>query len=468
MTGVSEYMGTSMLENEYCKESAHLLRTYNNGRGFRYIIKTYGCQMNQHDSEKLAGILQDLAYTPAGSIGEADIILFNTCCVREHAEHKVFGNIGALKALKKEKPDLVIGVCGCMMQQENAAKRLMDRFRFVDLTFGTNHAHMLPQMLRQVVLDRKRVSDTCELGEILEDVPVVREMGPLAWVNIMYGCDNFCSYCIVPYVRGRERSRQPDEIVKEVQGLAEKGYREVTLLGQNVNSYGREHGTGFPELLKRLDSETQMKRIRFMTSHPKDLSDALIDVIASSPRVCNQVHLPMQSGSNAVLEKMNRGYKREDYATLVEKLRRKMPNVGLSTDIIVGFPGETEADFQDTLDMMEKIRFDSAYTFIYSKRSGTAAADMEDQVPAGIRRERLQRLIQLQADITSEKNRAMIGQVYEVLVESESRDKRLLSGRNDAGIMINFAGNPELIGSFVTLRVTEAHTYTLTGEPIRL
>lgn len=452
-----------------CMDSsnADMLRSYNSGRDLKYLIKTYGCQMNQHDSEKLAGILEELAYRPACDIEEADIILFNTCCVREHAEHKVLGNVGALKKLKSEKPDLVIGICGCMMQQENAAKRLMNRFRFVDLTFGTHNAHMLPQMLSKVVIGREKVCDICQVDEVHEGEPVTREKGPLAWVNIMYGCNNFCSYCIVPFVRGRERSREPGEIVKEVQSLSENGYKEVTLLGQNVNSYGHEVGTDFPALLKRLDKETPIDRIRFMTSHPKDLSDELIDVVSSCTRVCKQVHLPIQSGSNAILERMNRRYTREDYFRLIDKLRGRMPDIGLSTDIIVGFPGESERDFQETLEMMEKIRFDSAYTFIFSKRSGTAAADMEEQIPSEVKRERIQKLIKLQSKITLEKNNARIGHTYEVLVESESKDKKLLCGRNDAGYMINFAGSSTLIGSFASIRITHASPHTLSGELVQ-
>jgi tRNA-2-methylthio-N6-dimethylallyladenosine synthase len=440
------------------------LRMYIENRSLKYLIKTYGCQMNQHDSEKLAGILQDLTCTPAADVEDADIILFNTCCVREHAEHKVFGNVGALKKLKSEKPSLIIGVCGCTMQQENAAKHLMGRFPFIDFTFGTQNSGLLPDMLCRVLFEKKRVSDICQLNDAAEDRHIAREKGPLAWVNIMYGCDNFCSYCIVPFVRGRERSRQPDDIVREVQRLSEAGYREATLLGQNVNSYGRDLGTDFPRLLQRLNAETNIDRIRFMTSHPKDLSDDLIDTIASCSRVCKQVHLPMQSGSSAILESMNRRYTREDYFHLVHKLRQRMPDVGLSTDIIVGFPSETEGDFHQTLDMIQSIRFDSAYTFIFSKRSGTAAAKMENQITSDVKHERIGKLIELQKSITLEKNRDRIGQTYKVLVESESKDKRYISGRNDAGLMINFKGDPDLIGGFVSVMVTDVSPHTLFGE----
>lgn len=435
--------------------------------GKRYFIITYGCQMNAHDSEKIAGMLLDLGMVTASMQEDADLIMVNTCCVREHAENRVYGNVGALMNLKKGKPGLLIGVCGCMMQQENAAAKLVSKMRHVDLVFGTHNLHELPELLVNAIVSGKpclRISG--EDGCITEGIPAAREPSVSAFVTIMYGCDNYCSYCVVPYVRGRERSRRPESVIGEIKGLVLSGMKEVTLLGQNVNSYGAGTDTGFPELLERIEAETEgLCRVRFMTSHPKDLSDRLIEVMAKSGIVCKQLHLPVQSGSDRVLKLMNRRYTAEQYLGLIDKLRSAMPGIGLSSDFIVGFPGETEADFLDTLKLVEAVRFNSSYTFKYSKRSGTTAARMEDQIPEDVKKERLARLNALQARITEELDRQAVGRVEEVLVESQSKRRQThVNGKTDLGRTVNFEGGAELIGKLVSVRIAKPMANTLFAE----
>lgn len=435
--------------------------------GKRYSIITYGCQMNAHDSEKIAGMLSAIGMTAAPSQEEADLILINTCCVREHAENRVYGNVGALLNLKRQKPGLIIGVCGCMMQQEKAAAKLVSKMKHVDLVFGTHNLHELPELLVNAITSGKSyVRISKEDWTIVEGVPASRVPSVSAFVTIMYGCDNFCSYCIVPHVRGRERSREPASIIEEIGGLVASGVREVTLLGQNVNSYGAGTATGFPELLEMIGREAgDLLRLRFMTSHPKDLSDRLIEVMANSKVVCNQIHLPVQSGSDRILEQMNRKYTAERYMGLISKLRSAMPGIGLSSDFIVGFPGETEEDFADTLRLVEAARLNSSFTFKYSRRSGTAAAKMEDQIPEDVKKERLARLNALQTKITEELDRQAVGRVEEVLVESQSKRKATeVSGRAEGGRMVNFEGEPSLIGQLVRVHITKAKSNTLYGE----
>ncbi len=437
--------------------------------GKRYHIITYGCQMNAHDSEKIAGILQGLGMQAAADQGDADLILINTCCVREHAENRVYGNVGALMNLKRQKPGLLIGVCGCMMQQEKAAAKLVSKMRHVDLVFGTHNLHELPELLVNAIeSDKSYVRVSQEEGRIVEGLPAVRAESVTAFVTIMYGCDNFCSYCIVPHVRGRERSREPQHIVEEIRGLVEHGVREITLLGQNVNSYRASSGEGFPELLERIEREVPgLARLRFMTSHPKDLSDRLIEVMARSSVVCNQIHLPVQSGSDRILQQMNRRYTAEQYLDLVKKLRVAMPDIGLSSDFIVGFPGETEEDFAETLRLVESVRFNSSFTFKYSRRTGTPAAKMADQVPEDVKKERLARLNALQASITTELDGSAVGRVERVLVESLSkRRKNHVSGRTESGRMVNLEGDAGMIGQIVTVRITKPMANTLFGEII--
>lgn len=432
-------------------------------KGLKYHIITYGCQMNAHESEKVAGILENMGYVPAASKEDADFILFNTCCVRENAEQKTFGNVGRIKKLKEGNKNLLVAVCGCMMQQEAAAQKLVDTFPFVDIVFGTHNLHELSDMVLARLRNAERVySVVAESGKIHEDVPLKRAEGPLATVNIMYGCNNFCSYCIVPYVRGSERSRDAGSIVREIRALSAQGYREVMLLGQNVNSYDGD--TNFSGLLDRICRETDIPRIRFMTSHPKDLSGELIETIASQPRICRHIHLPVQSGSSAILKKMNRKYTREQYAALVEKIRAAIPGIAITTDIIVGFPGETESDFEDTLSLVRELRFDSAFTFVYSKRTGTAAAKMPGQIDAQTQSERITRLVALQNEITEQRNREYEGETVQVLVEGVSaRSPRHVCGRTGTSKMVNFEGGADLVGKFVDVRITKGKKTTLFG-----
>ncbi|HHY82810.1 MAG TPA: tRNA (N6-isopentenyl adenosine(37)-C2)-methylthiotransferase MiaB [Clostridiales bacterium] len=447
------------------------LRTRIEGKGLKYHIVTYGCQMNVHDSEKLAGMLHEIGYAETGQMQEADLILFNTCCVRENAELRVYGNVGALRAYKQANPNSIIGVCGCMMQQPEISDYIRRSFPFVDLIFGTHNLYRFPCLLLQALDSNTTVVEILDSeGAVVEHVPTRRAKGVSAWVTIMYGCNNFCSYCIVPYVRGRERSRHREDILEEVQDLAEEGYKEITLLGQNVNSYGKDLDRQylFHQLLRDINGVNGIERIRFTTSHPKDLSDELIETMAECKKVCRHLHLPIQSGSNRILKAMNRKYTRENYLQLVEKIKKAMPDISLTTDIIVGFPGESEEDFKDTLDIVEKVRYDSAFTFIYSPRRGTPAAKIKDEIPQEDKKERLARLNELVSSISHEKNKAYLGKNVEVLVEGPSKTKAdVLTGRTGTNKTVNFKGDPELIGRFITLRIVEAHVFSLVGELLK-
>ncbi len=439
------------------------------GRGFQYYIESYGCQMNDHDAEKLSGMLQTCGFSPAPSKEEATLLLFNTCCVREHAEKRVFGNIGALKKRKENEPGLLIGVCGCMMQQREVAERLFKRFPFVDLVFGTHELHHFPLLLSRTLAGERVFSVRESDGEIVEGLPVVRGGSFSTFVTIMYGCNNFCSYCIVPYVRGRERSRAPENIVAEVRSLAERGFREITLLGQNVNSYAyADDGVDFPELLRRVSTVEGIERIRFMTSHPKDLSPRLIEAMATLPKVCNHIHLPVQSGSNRILSEMNRRYTREKYLGLVEDIRAAVDGVELTTDIIVGFPGETEEDFEETLALVRQVGFSAAYTFMYSPRLGTRAAEMENQVPEEVKKDRLLRLNVCSAEQLKVGNQKYIGQEGTVLVEGcDRREKAPMAyGKLTNFKMVYFPGDAGLIGSMRHVRITGIQNNSLIGEPV--
>ena len=437
------------------------------GRGFQYYIESYGCQMNDHDAEKLSGMLQTCGFSPAPSKEEATLLLFNTCCVREHAEKRVFGNIGALKKRKEDEPGLLIGVCGCMMQQREVAERLFKRFPFVDLVFGTHELHHFPLLLSRTLAGERVFSVRESDGEIVEGLPVVRGGSFSTFVTIMYGCNNFCSYCIVPYVRGRERSRAPGNIVAEVRSLAERGFREITLLGQNVNSYAyADDGVDFPELLRRVSTVEGIERIRFMTSHPKDLSPRLIEAMATLPKVCHHIHLPVQSGSNRILSEMNRRYTREKYLGLVEDIRAAVDGVELTTDIIVGFPGETEEDFEETLALVRQVGFSAAYTFMYSPRLGTRAAEMENQVPEEVKKDRLLRLNACSAEQLKVGNQKYIGQEGTVLVEGcDRREKAPMAyGKLTNFKMVYFPGDAGLIGSMHHVRSTGIQNNSLIGE----
>lgn len=432
-----------------------------------YAIKTFGCQMNEHDSEVLAGMLEGMGFHPAGELEGADIILLNTCCVRETAENKVFSLLGRLRRQKVENPGLIIGICGCMPQQEDMGARIRHLFPHVDLVFGTHNAHQLPELIGRVTENRRPVLEVWSgSGGITEELPVKRKEGVRAWVTIMYGCNNFCTYCIVPYVRGRERSRRPEDVAAEVAKLGSEGFKEVVLLGQNVNSYGKdlESPLDFAGLLEKLDGIDGIERIRYMTSHPRDFNDRLIKTIAASGKVCEHFHLPVQAGSNRILKKMNRGYTREEYLTLVEKIRSFIPHATITTDIMVGFPGEGEEDFNDTMDVLSQARFDSSYTFIYNTRPGTPASTMEGQVPGPVKKERIQALIKLQNRISLERNKEEEGRIQEILVEGESKNGTgLLCGRNRGNKMVVFPGSNDLIGEVVPVTITEAHLAHLVG-----
>ena len=434
--------------------------------GRKYHIVTLGCQMNVRDSETLAGMLTEMGFTEAATREEADLILYNTCCVRENAENKALGNVIWLKELKKEKPELMICVGGCMTQEEGMAESLIRQYPFIDLVFGTHNAYRFPEYLEKVLSDRVQVFEVLDTGgTICEGLPEKRSNPYFGFVNIMYGCNNFCSYCIVPYVRGRERSREMDDILGECKRLRDAGAREIMLLGQNVNSY-MGGGAKFAELLYRVDA-LDIPRVRFMTSHPKDLSDELIAAYGELRHLMPNLHLPVQAGNDEILKRMNRHYDREKYLSLVRRLRAVRPDIGLTTDVIVGFPGETEAQFEDTLSLVREVRFDAAYTIIYSPRAGTRAAEMDDPVSMEEKTERIQRLIALQQSITSEVLASQIGQIQPVLVDSVStRSEQTIGGKTPRAHMVNFPGSAERIGQTVPVRITSAGKNTLRGEAV--
>lgn len=433
------------------------------------FVETYGCAQNESDSEKLKGMLFDMGYGFCEDAKEADLILYNTCAVRENAELRVFGNIGAVKNLKRKKPSLILGVCGCMMQQEHIAEIIRKRYPHVDMVFGTHALYRFPEILANA-MDEKRVFDTkSEDGSIFEGVSYKRDEPPLAKIPIMYGCNNFCSYCIVPYVRGRERSRDKEDILREIREVATLGYKEVMLLGQNVNSYGNDlkSGLSFAGLIKEVAKVDGIERIRFMTSHPKDISDELIEVMATEPKVCSQLHLPVQSGSSRILEKMNRKYSREQYLEIVKKVREKIPGIVLTTDIIVGFPGETNEDFEETMTLLSEVEYDLIFSFIYSKRKGTPAAEMPDVLTDEEKHQNFDRMIELQNVISKKKNDEYMGRVEEVLVEGKSKtNPEFLSGRTSGGKIVNFKGDVSLVGSIVKVKINETKTWSLGGEII--
>ncbi|HHD2603868.1 TPA: tRNA (N6-isopentenyl adenosine(37)-C2)-methylthiotransferase MiaB [Clostridium perfringens] len=433
-----------------------------------FCISTYGCQMNEEDSEKLSGMLKSQGYERTENKEEASIIIFNTCCVRENAENKVFGNLGQLKQLKKKNPNLVIAICGCMMQQVGMADKVLKTFPYVDIIFGTHNAHKFPEYLHRVLQEGVQVKEILNKEEgIVEGLPIDRKSDVKAFVTIMYGCNNFCTYCIVPYVRGRERSRKSEDIIKEIEELVSQGYKEITLLGQNVNSYGKglEEDIDFAGLLRKVNEVKGLERVRFMTSHPKDLSDYVIMAIKECDKLCEQVHLPVQSGSSRILKEMNRHYDREYYLDLVKKIKSEIPDVTLTTDIIIGFPGETEEDFLDTLRLCEEVGYDSAFTFIYSRRNHTPADKMENQIPDDIKHDRFNRLVEAINKKVVIKNKEYEGKVVEVLVEGPSKnDETKLTGRTRNGKLVNFAGDEKLVGELVNLKIVRAQPFSLIGE----
>ena len=435
-----------------------------------YHIITYGCQMNVHESEKIAGALKKMGYEPAADGKDADIVVFNTCCIRENAENHAYGNIGALKKLKKSKKDLLIAVGGCMTQQPGKAEELKKKFPFVDIVFGTHNLDELQKLVELKLKRKKSVVDVWEKeGEISEKDEPFRTSYPNAWVNIMYGCNNFCTYCIVPYVRGRERSRRPEHIVAEVKSLLDEGYKEITLLGQNVNSYGNDVGgaCNFPDLLREICQDKRKFRLRFMTSNPKDFTEDLVAAIAENPQICHLVHLPVQAGSDRILQKMNRKYTSGEYLEKVNMLRKRIPDCQITTDIMVGFPTETEEDFQKTLDLVNAADFSTAFTFVYSRRSGTVAAEMEGQIPEDVQKDRIMRLVSLVNSKTREKSKEYLGKVVEILCEDYDGKKGVYLGRDEYGRMGYFPSSENAVGKFVNVKITEASGVSLTGEIVR-
>ena len=426
--------------------------------------------MNEHDSEKISWILDGMGYEITDNREESDLIIFNTCAVRKSAEERVFGQLGELKHLKRKNPNLLLAVCGCMMQREDIREIVLSKFRHVDIIFGTNNIHKIPQLVSRHLESGKTIVDINEENrEIEESIDANRKYSYKAFVNIMYGCNNFCTYCIVPYTRGRERSREPENILEEIKLLAKSGCKEITLLGQNVNSYGKtlERDYTFADLLREVNDIEGIERIRFMTSHPKDISDELIECFGSLDKLCDQLHLPIQSGSNRLLEAMNRKYTREDYLNKVAKIKMRNPDIVITTDLIVGFPGETEEDFRETLELVKEVKYDSAFTFLYSIREGTKAANMENQIPDDVKHERFQRLMDTLNEIGLEKNEKFLGKIVEVLVEDVSKnDESVLNGRTTSGKLVHFPGTKDLIGSIVNVKIRRVKTFTMEGTVV--
>lgn len=438
----------------------------------KYIIVTFGCQMNEHDSENIKGMLSNMGYEETEVMEEADIILYNTCAIRENAETRFFGNIGALKNLKKKNPDIVIATCGCMMQEPHIVKELTTKYRHVNIIFGTHNIYKFPELLYTYIslIDKETVVDVWDIdGNIVEGLPSVRRYDFKAFVNIMYGCNNYCTYCIVPYTRGRERSREPKDILDEIKLLSKNNVKEIMLLGQNVNSYGNNFTEKytFPMLLKDINNIENIERIRFMTSHPKDISDELIESFASLDKLCESLHLPVQSGSSNVLKKMNRKYTSYDYMKKIEKIKNTVPDIALTTDIIVGFPGETEEDFEQTLKLVKEVEYDSAFMFMYSTRKGTIAEKMDGHIPEEIKKERFNRLLETANEISAKKNKAYMGAVEQVLVEGFSKkNESVLSGRNRKNKLINFVGDETKIGQIVNVKINDVKSFSLNGIEI--
>ena len=444
-----------------------------NKRKPKYMIQTFGCQMNEHDSENLAGMLEAMGYEATLMTDDCDLIIYNTCAVRENAELKVYGNLGHLKLAKRKNPNLKIAVCGCMMQQPHVVKEIKSKYKHVDLVFGTHNLYKFPELLTTIMDSNSILVDVWDVdGEVVEGLRSSRKFELKAFVNIMYGCNNFCTYCIVPYTRGRERSRTPEDIIKEIKELAANGTKEITLLGQNVDSYGKtlDEDVTFAELLRMVNEVEGLERIRFMTSHPKDISDEVIYAMRDCDKVCEFLHLPVQCGSTSLLKKMNRHYSKEDYLRIIEKAKAEIPSIAFSTDLMIGFPGETEEDLLDTIDVVEKVKYDNAFTFIYSKREGTPAAKMEDQIPEDIKHERFNRVLTKVNEILAGLNAQYVGKTVEVLIEGKSKnDESKFTGRTRQNKLINFTvKNPEieLVGKLMDVKITEATTFSLVGEEV--
>ena len=451
------------------KDNDYFVDDYEKNLGVnkKYFIKTYGCQMNEHDGENIKAILEDMSYTETLDYEKADLILLNTCSIRENAHNKAFGMLGRLKHLKAERPDIVVGLCGCMAQEEVVVKEIKEKYKWVDIVFGTHNIHRLPQILHESIKNKELEIEVMSIeGDIIENVPVKRDSKYKAWINIMYGCDKFCTYCIVPYTRGKQRSRKPEYILKEVKKLIEDGYKEVTLLGQNVNAYGKDLDIdyGMENLLEDV-AKTNIPRIRFVTSHPWDFTDRMIEVIKENKNIMPYIHLPLQSGSNKILKLMGRRYTKDEYLTLFNKIKKAIPNSSITTDIIVGFPGEDENDFKETLDVVNKCKYDSAFTFIFSKRVGTPAEKMEDNVSLEEKNKRLQQLNELVNEYSKLANDKYLNKIVPVLIEGYSeKDNKYLMGYTDTMKLVNVKGNDEHIGQIVNVKITGVKTWSMNGE----
>ena len=443
---------------------------HNLGNGLTYLLKTYGCQGNLADSEKIAGILESMGFTPGNDEKDSNVILFNTCAIRENAEDRVFGELGRIQKFKKFNPNMIVGVCGCMPQEEKTIINLKKKVPGIDLVFGTHNITSLPEYLYDIIHECKKVLEVKSIeGDIFESVPVVRENNHKAWVNIMYGCDEFCTYCIVPYTRGKERSRKPESIIQEVEQLAKDGYVEVTLLGQNVNAYGNdlEGDYSFGDLLNDLN-KTAIKRIRYTTSHPRDLDSKTIDAMAKGGNIMPHLHLPVQSGNNEVLKRMNRKYTKEEYMSKVNELKEKVPGISLTTDIIVAFPGETEDQFKDTLELVKEAEYEGAFTFIYSPREGTPAATYPNPLTEEEKHERLNQLIEVVNEYSFKGNKRFEGEIVEVLVDGVSKNNDLMvSGYSEHNKLVNFEGDASLVGKLVKVKITKAYSWHLFGEIVK-
>ncbi len=455
------------MKNEIDKQYEYMekVNKINEGQNLQYAIYTMGCQLNENDSEKISGMLEKMGYSKTEDIKKADIVVFNTCCVRENAEDKLFGKIGEMKKQKEEK-GTIIAIGGCMMQEEHIVEKLNKSYPFVDIIFGTHTMHKLSEDVYHILEKRAKIQDVITIdGEIYEGIPIKRNDKTKASVTIMYGCNNFCTYCIVPYVRGRERSRTPNDILKEIKELANEGYKEITLLGQNVNSYDGGNGYKFSNLLRDVNKIEGIEKIRFVSPHPKDFKEDVIDAIKDCEKVSKIIHLPLQSGSSNILKKMNRRYTKEQYLSLVKRMKEKIQNVVFSTDIIVGFPEETEEDFEDTLDVVRKVNFEQVFMFIYSRRVGTPADKMEAQIPEGIKHERFNRLKELVESMMEENNKKYIGTIQSVLVEGKSKNNpNMLTGRTDSNKVVVFEGKEDLINTVVDLKIVSEHMWYLKGE----
>lgn len=449
------------------EEFIKLIREKNQGKNLKYSILTMGCQLNENDSEKIAGMLEKMEYEKIDNYKEADLVIFNTCCVRENAEERLFGKIGEIKKIKESR-NLILAIGGCMMQEKNMVNKIKRSYPFVNVVFGTHTMQNLPENIYKAIIKNEKVKDVIDIdGEIFEGLPIKRNSKHKASVTIMYGCNNYCSYCIVPYVRGRERSRKPQKILEEIRGLSEEGYKEVTLLGQNVNSYvGNEKIKNFADLLNEVCKIDGIERVNFISPHPKDFTDDVIEAIAKNEKISRIIHLPLQSGNTKVLKEMNRKYTKEEYLNLVDKMKKRIPNLVLSTDIIVGFPGETEEEFEDTLDVVNKVNFEQAFMFIYSMREGTVAANREDQIPEEIKHKRFDRLKELYESRVDENNEKYLNTVQKLLIEGKSKNNEsMLEGRTATNKVVIFNPNEEnKIGDIVSVKITEAHRWYLKGE----